>query len=80
MLMKAERRRVGRPRQFDIIVSVRLTKEMYDTLSREALARGEDVSIIIREHLQTGLIRSAAVDRAVERANPPFRISKLSIH
>lgn len=78
--MTPERRPVGRPRQFDVLVSLRLTKEMYDTLSREALARGEDVSIIIREHLQTGLIRSAAVDRAFERANPPFRISKLAVH
>lgn len=44
-------RRRGRPRCFDGTVSVRLTKELHDALSLEALMRGVNLAEVIRERL-----------------------------
>lgn len=44
-------RPVGRPHEFDEVVSVRLTKTQHDTLSREALHRDMKLSEVIRERL-----------------------------
>lgn len=42
----------GRPKEFDgTPVSVRLPASLHDALSREALRRGEDLAVIIRERL-----------------------------
>jgi predicted HicB family RNase H-like nuclease len=46
-----ERRRVGRPKEFDGTVSVRLPKDLHDALSLEALQRDRRLSQIIRERL-----------------------------
>ncbi len=58
---------VGRPREFGEIVSLRLPVYMHDALSREALARSESLSVIIREHLHAALVEQHQ-----------FRISKLA--
>jgi predicted HicB family RNase H-like nuclease len=42
---------MARPREFDGIVSVRLTKELHDQLAREAIRREKDLSDVIRERL-----------------------------
>ena len=48
----ADRRRGGRPREFDgPPVSVRLPADLHDALSREALQRRVDLSDVIRERL-----------------------------
>jgi len=44
-------RPVGRPKQFDEVVSVRLPKRLHDTLSREAIRRDVELSDVIRERL-----------------------------
>lgn len=44
-------RQVGRPREFDETVSVRLPKATHDDLSLEALRRDVDLSDVIRERL-----------------------------
>lgn len=41
----------GRPREFDGTVSLRLTKELHDDLSREALRRQVDLAKVMRERL-----------------------------
>lgn len=45
------KRAVGRPHEFDGIVSVRLTKDLHDTLICEALRRDIPLSDLIRERL-----------------------------
>jgi len=45
-------KRPGRPKEFDgTPVSVRLPNVLHDSLSREALKRGVDLSDVIRERL-----------------------------
>jgi predicted HicB family RNase H-like nuclease len=46
-----EPRKPGRPREFDGVVSVRLTRVLHDDLSREALRQRKDLSDVIRERL-----------------------------
>jgi predicted HicB family RNase H-like nuclease len=43
--------KTGRPHEFDQVVSVRLTKELHDALSVEALRREMRLSDVIRERL-----------------------------
>jgi hypothetical protein len=50
--MTERRRFVGRPKEFDGTISVRLTKDLHDALSREALQRDRQLSQIIRERLE----------------------------
>lgn len=44
-------RPIGRPHEFDEMVSVRLPKTLHNDLSREALRRGMFLSDVIRERL-----------------------------
>lgn len=44
-------RRLGRPRKFDEVVSVRLPRGLHDALIREASRRRVDLSDVIRERL-----------------------------
>ncbi len=43
--------KTGRPKAFDGAVSVRLPKDLHDTLSREALRRDMPLSDVMRERL-----------------------------
>lgn len=42
---------IGRPREFDGTVSIRLPKELHDALSREALKQDRRLSDVIRDRL-----------------------------
>lgn len=50
--MKDEHRKPGRPKQFDDTVSVRLPAPLHDEMSREALRRHVELSVVIRERLR----------------------------
>ena len=52
--MGLELARVGRPREFDQTVSVRLPRATHDELCREARRRGLDVADVMRERLARG--------------------------
>lgn len=41
----------GRPKEFDGLISVRLTRELHNDLTLEALRRGIDVADVVRERL-----------------------------
>lgn len=53
---------MARPRQFDgPPVSVRLTADLHDDMSREALRRDIDLSDVIRERLSRSVSQNPAV-------------------
>ena len=53
---------MGRPREFDGIISVRLTKELHDQLAREALRDDKDMSDVIRERLSRSVSQNGRKD------------------
>lgn len=55
--------KVGRPRQFDgSPISVRLSGALHDELSIEALRRGIDLAVVIRERLMRKRVHDYPVD------------------
>ncbi len=56
--------KTGRPKEFDGAVSVRLPKDLHDTLSREALRRDIPLSDLMRERL-AGVTQNSPKDRTL---------------
>lgn len=52
-----------RKREFDGTVSLRLTKELHDDLSREALRRDVELARVMRERLQRNVSQNPQSDR-----------------
>ena len=57
-------RPVGRPREFDVTVSVRLRAARHDEMSKEALRRGVDLAEVIRERLNFVSRNSSEADKS----------------
>ena len=56
--MTPEPRRVGRPHEFDVMLTVRVTTGLFDELSLEAIRREIRLSDVIRERLGKAHSRS----------------------